>query len=164
MEDDHRVSLCETYANVIIAEVKKSECKLNGPWTNPEKGNMRRVLKAVGCIPEERIAEACKDLYEQGSWSSNLARIRLFALGEYKPPAIMLHGGRELPAAQQLTWSEIILFIVNRLHDYRCQKSSVDQWPDDGKELRDLCFCQSPEQMIRRRFHLNRTSAQGEAP
>ena len=39
MEDDLRVVSCNTFANVIIAEVKTGECRLNGPWIDPVRRN-----------------------------------------------------------------------------------------------------------------------------
>ena len=59
MKDDLTVASCKTFANVIIAEVKTGACALNGPWTNPRAEDMKRVLKAVGCVPESAIELAC---------------------------------------------------------------------------------------------------------
>src|SRR3989442_9723351 len=35
----------------IIGEVKTRTCNLNGPWTNPDRKNMERVLTAIGIFP-----------------------------------------------------------------------------------------------------------------
>ena len=77
MTDDPKVASCGTFANVVIAEVKCGPCALNGPWTDPKARNMRRVLKAVGCVPDCAIDHACGDLHNRGLWCSPEVTIRL---------------------------------------------------------------------------------------
>ena len=43
MEDDPPVADCQSLCNVIIGEVKRGRCGLNGPWTNREALNINRV-------------------------------------------------------------------------------------------------------------------------
>ncbi len=157
MEDDLRVVSCNTFANVIIAEVKTSECRLNGPWTDPERRNMQRVAKSMGCVPDAAITEACRSLYETGTWSDANATIRLFAIGESKNPSLI--GGVE----QQITWSEIIEFCRKRFKDYNREKSSVGQWSEDGRVLRSACLEKNPEPEVRKHFGLASRAAQPEA-
>lgn len=154
MEDDPRISRCDTFANIIIAEVKASECKLNGPWTRSEDRNMHRVLKAIGCVPEELVDVACNNLYQRGIWSSGSGTIRIFALGSRKNKSLELHEGEKFPLDQQITWMEIIKFLVQRFKKYRRQKSCVSQWMDDGKELQELCLGPDPERAVWQAFGL----------
>lgn len=154
MEDDRRVLSCSTFANVIIAEVKTSECRLNGPWTDPERRNMQRVAKSMGCVPEAAIVAACQSLYQTGKWSDASATIRLFAIGERKTPSLIIG------AEQQLTWSEIIEFCRQRFKNYEREKSSVGQWSEDGRALRNACLGQNPEGEVRMRFGLPRLPVQ----
>lgn len=74
MEDDPRVACCDQFVNVVIAEVKTGYCALNGPWTEPSRGNMRRVLSATGCIARDLLEHASQSLYKKGKWASELAR------------------------------------------------------------------------------------------
>ena len=154
MEDDPRISRCEFFVNIVIAEVKKSECKLNGPWTRPDARNMHRVLKAIGCVSEGLVNMACENLYQRGLWSDDALRIRLFAIGNCRNPSLTLHSGENFPAQQQITWSEIINFLIQRFNAYRRQKSSVPQWTQDGQKLKRLCLGRDPETSIRDAFGL----------
>lgn len=149
MEDDPKVSRCDTFANVIIAEIKTGSCHLNGPWTDRDKANMQRVLRAVGCVPPERIDEVAKQLYDNAIWSDENATIRLFAIGETPTPELTL------PDGQQLTWREIIGFCHQRFRAYRNQKSSVGIWPTDGRRLKQLSQGREPDvDEIRKLFRL----------
>jgi len=152
MEDDLRVASCNTFANVIIAEVKTSECRLNGPWTNPELLNMQRVAKSMGCVPDAALTEACQSLYRTGKWLDANTTIRLFAIGETRNPALIV--GEE----QQLTWSEIIQFCKQRFKSYEREKSSVGQWSEDGRTLRSACLDRESEPEVRKHFGLPRRS------
>jgi hypothetical protein len=149
MQDDPRVISCRTFANVIIAEIKIGTCALNGPWTNPREMNMQRILKAIGCVSESAIGMACNSLYGRGVWFDSATTIRLFALGENQDAAL------PIPPQQQLTWQEIIRFCVKRFIDYGREKSSVGQWSEDGKRLREAALQRGAESEIRRLFGLH---------
>lgn len=146
MADDTRVSECSATLNVVIAEVKTTDCALNGAWTNPAKENMYRVLRAIGCVEMSNIEVAANSLYESGAWSNDHTSLRLFAVGERRAELIV-------PETQQITWSEIIDFCVERFHQYRNEKSSVGQWTEDGRELRELALAKDTAN-IRRLFQL----------
>lgn len=148
MEDDPKVATCSTFANVIIAEVKTGTCFLNGPWTDSNAHNMHRVLKALGCVPDSALDAACEALYKEGFWHDNVTTIRLFALGELKSK------GLAISEAQQVTWNEVIEFCAKRFQDYKKQKSSVGQWTNDGKKLRQLALREGLELEVRRLFGL----------
>jgi hypothetical protein len=129
MPDDPRISECSTLVNMILAEVKRGACALNGPWTNRDKCNMQRVLGAVGCVQESLVEAVANSLYESGMWQGDSVTLRLFALGESKSELIV-------PQTQQITWSEVIDFCIGRFEQYRLQKSAVGQWTKDGRQLR----------------------------
>lgn len=164
MEDDPRVSRANTFANFAIVEVKTSDCKLNGPWTRPDDRNMNRVIKAIGCIPSASVDAASQSLYRTGAWSSGDATIRLFAVGERKNPKLELHGGALRSLEQQISWSEIITFVIKRFKSYKRQKSSVPQWTNDGKTLKQLCLGHEPERKIRKAFFLPANNEKCELP
>lgn len=151
MHDDPKICYCGTLVNVILAEVKTGCCALNGPWTEPEKQNMERVLMAIGCFNDSEARCAASALYKSGRWSSHLVTFRLFAIGETKAHLIV-------PEEQQLAWDEIIDFCINRFQEYRRQKSSTGQWPEDGNKLKEAALLPDREEArreIRRLFRLN---------
>jgi hypothetical protein len=148
MEDDPRVVTCGTLANVVIAEIKKGACALNGPWTRPVEGNMRRVMKAIGCASEAATDLACEALHKRGTWSDDAVTVRLFAVGESRSQL-------SIPQDQQLTWSEIAEFCIGRFKAYRRQKADVEQWQSDGRLLQKRALGNEPEAGIRAYFHLN---------
>lgn len=147
MVDDLLITECTTFANIIIAETTRRQCKLNGPWTSPERGNMVRVLRAIGCLENHDILEAATALYETGNWSNDIVTLRLFALGEWKD--------ENLPIGldQQIVWSSVIRFCVRRFTEYRDQKAYHPQWSHDGADLRSLSL-ERNESGIRELFGL----------
>jgi hypothetical protein len=148
MRDDPRIAVCDTFANVIIAEVKRTQCSLNGPWTNPDRQNMHRVLRAIGCVSYTHLDQAAASLYSKGRWSDKNATIRLFSIGDSKDEELLCG------AEQQIEWDSVIEFCVSRFLEYQNQKKSVAQWTRDGVQLRDLAL-QGDHEGIRRLFGLN---------
>jgi len=154
MIDDPKVVACPTFANVIIAEIKTGICSLNGPWTRRADGNLERVLRAIGCVPEGLIGLSCHDLYRIGRWSDHAATIRLYAVGDKRDKTLII------PEDQQLTWDEVITFIVARFKAYKRQKSSLGQWSDDGLQLRKLTLREDSNTQIRQKFGLQVQSSE----
>ena len=60
MKDDDFFVNIRDRTLVAIAEVKSGRCDLNGPWTNPRRRNMLRVLMAIGLFQkrEETLLRA----------------------------------------------------------------------------------------------------------
>jgi len=131
MKDDSRVSDCSTFCNVIIAEVKRGQCALNGPWTNPRDQNMYRILRGIGCFEEREMKIAALALYQKGQFQNDNITCRLLAFGNRK-------GELPIEGVPQILFSDVIQFIYKRFHDYHRQKSSVANWPIDGQVLRSL--------------------------
>lgn len=115
-------------SDLIIAEVKRGRCNLNGPWTNPSKRNIDRVLYAIGAFPENMVEEIAQSLYERGRYEGDSIRLRLVAIG--RETNQQLEG-----KAVQLTWSEITRFIFERFKQYRRIKSQHEQWDECGRYL-----------------------------
>lgn len=110
---DHGLFHNSTMIDVVIAEVKASgPCRLNGPWTNPEKGNLQRLLCAVGALTESQMGEAAQHLYNRYRYEDAGAclRVRLLALGATRNP--------DLPSDVQITWDEVLGFIYDRFREY----------------------------------------------
>lgn len=125
---DHRVLESNGKVDLIIAEVKKGKCSLNGPWTDPDRRNMQRVLHAIGAFDD--VEPVAKALYAQNRFEDSRTRVRLFALGSYVNPDLRL-------AVVQLTWDDVLRFIYQRFYVYRDIKAQHEQWDDLGKLLYD---------------------------
>lgn len=152
MRDDPKVSECPNLCNVIIAEVKRGQCALNGPWTNCGDENMHRILRAIGCFRREVFHRAADALYEKGRYQDNYVTCRLFAFGD-RP------GELSIPGVPQVLFNDILQFIYLRFRKYSRQKSAISNWPKDGqklKELADDCHDLSRfRQEVRRVFYLS---------
>lgn len=138
MRDDEVFVRCKDKAWLVLAEVKTSLCKLNGPWTDPSLQNMQRALRAVGVLPLHEIELASLALYEHGFYSTQLYYISLFCLGASENPA--LH--ERYPQVPQITWEHCKRFIYGRFFRYRRQKAAHNQWDNSGKGLWN-CFANS---------------------
>lgn len=134
MEDDvGRLSLSGDKVDVVIAEVKAGRCALNGPWTNPDRQNVHRVLAAIGCVPHDRIDAAAKDIYREGFYEEDGAlRIRLITIGREEDS----HVRGLYPRVPQIIWSDLLGFVFDRHHKYRNQKTQTDHWDFTGKLLK----------------------------
>ena len=126
--EDHPVFDSTGKIDLIICEVKSGLCALNGPWTDPERMNIHRVLIAIGAIPEKQVLEAADALYCDQFLENEIHRVRLFSIGTRK--------NRDLSeSVAQLTWEEILAFIYERFKKYRYEKAQHDQWDSTGKQL-----------------------------
>lgn len=128
MADDPVVADSSTFCNVVIVEVKKGRCELNGPWTRQDDENIQRVLRALGCFPESEVNLVAKELYKQGRYATADVTCRLLAFGDYVGHL----------AISQIMFDHMIQFIHNRFKAYRRQKSSIGNWPLDGRILRQM--------------------------
>lgn len=81
MQDDPILASKRTRIRIILAEVKTSQCNLNGPWTNSSKKNMQRVVRAVGAFHLEMMEEVADSLYQRGVYRDSLYIMSLFCIG-----------------------------------------------------------------------------------
>ena len=134
MQDDYAgLALSSDQIDVVIAEVKAGRCALNGPWTNPDRWNVHRVLAAIGCISHDGIDCAADDIYRKGFHvSGDQLRIRLVAIGRKANEDV----ASRFPQVQQVIWRDLLGFIFDRHQRYRHQKSQTDHWDLTGKELK----------------------------
>src|SRR2546422_6333272 len=134
MVDDKPFVDVRDRAYLVIAEVKRGQCDLNGPWTDPDCENMQRVLRAIGALRDEEIDAAAVSLYETGTFSNAAYYVSLFCFGERASSKL-----RKLyRAVPQKLWSETLRFIFQRFTSYRDQKASHPQWDQTGKGLYEL--------------------------
>ncbi len=125
---DHPVFDSDGRIDLIIAEVKTGMCRLNGPWVNPDKQNMHRVLYAVGAFPEDAVPPVADALYDRQFYSDDQLRVRLFALGRATNSQLSSQ-------VAQLTWADVLTFIYKRLKKYGLIKSQHRQWDQCGNRL-----------------------------
>lgn len=116
---------------IIIAEVKKSTCRLNGPWTEPEKENLQRVVRALGAFPEDQAEPVAKAIYTSGAFHNSAYDLTLACFGESANSDI----NKNFPDVPQILWDKVLTFIHNRFRGYRDQKASHGQWGPRGMEL-----------------------------
>ena len=110
-------------------EVKAGICELNGPWTKPEKGNLQRVLYALGFLPESEVKSAATTLYERFEYGNDKIIVRFTAVGRDRT------NDRRLAGAPQLSWDEILRWIQSRFIEYQQQKAAHSQWKGVGHRL-----------------------------
>lgn len=125
---DHPVFQPDGRIELMICEVKTGLCDLNGPWTDPERGNMRRVLYAIGALPDDMIDEVAQSLYGKHQFIDSQYKVRLFVFGDRRNSS--LH-----PPIEQLIWTEVLAFIYERLRTYYRVKAQHNQWDRTGRRL-----------------------------
>lgn len=138
---DHEAFGSDVVIDLIIAEVKHGRCRLNGPWTRPPVQNMHRVLYAVGAFENCLVPTVAESLYNEGYYSDDKFRVRLFAIGAKRNEGLP-------PRVIQLTWDEILRFIHYRLTTYSAHKAQHDQWDRDGKLLYNLSTTSSADAFV----------------
>jgi hypothetical protein len=131
MRDDDLFRRHRHNSYVAIAEVKSGRCSLNGPWTNPERQNMLRVLRAVGAFPPSEAELVAASLYDSGYYSNQLYYVSLLCVGREHSPEV----AERYPHVPQLLWPDLLAFIYNRFAEYREQKMSHPQWDASGHSL-----------------------------
>jgi hypothetical protein len=119
---------------LFIAEIKLRHCELNGPWTDPEDGNLQRVLRAAG-LHDPRVVEDVADaLYAEQHFVDVDSEVRLFAIGDEGDDELR----RSRPGVRTLLWADVLGFIHDRFSAYAGVKADHQQWDEVGKHLFDL--------------------------
>ena len=125
---DHPLFESNGKIDLIIAEVKTGECKLNGPWNDSNKENIDRILFSMGLFKQNQVPQVAQSLYSKNIFEDDQFRVRLFAIGnrentEYSKPLV------------QLTWRAILSFTFDRFNKYYRNKVSHQQWDETGQLL-----------------------------
>ena len=117
---------------VVLSEVKTGRCGLNGPWTDPNRQNMQKVLCAGGFRPADQVDDIAKSLYEKGEWEDGGLVIRIICFGAEHNSGLK----RSHPGVPQLLWHQDVLpFIYKRFDEYKLEKQMHHQWDNDAKDL-----------------------------
>ncbi|MBW4465485.1 MAG: hypothetical protein KME07_08590 [Pegethrix bostrychoides GSE-TBD4-15B] len=133
MHDEEHFTAVKEKSYIALAEVKSGICNLNGPWTNPKRQNMLRVVRALGAFPEAESKLVSKSLYERGIYSNQLYYVSLLCLGRDHNSDVT----EKYPNVPQILWPNVLRFIHKRFHEYRQQKKSHPQWDQAGHCLWD---------------------------
>jgi hypothetical protein len=129
---DHKDFRGSSRPVLVIAEVKAGRCRLNGPWTRSEDGNVGSVLRSLGCVEPESLKVISDSLYECGCFESTDFEIRLVCFGARL--------STELPTgALQFLWSDVFGFVYDRYQEFWRVKRDNQQWPPIGGFLWDKC-------------------------
>lgn len=115
---------------IVIAEVKgrNRRCKLNGPWTNPDRKNVNKVIKAIGAFPPDLVDDVSTSLYSFKKFNGETWTVALICFGGRRNSS--LHSN-----VHQILWEEVARFIYRRYQEHRAGKSRHDQWPRIGNRL-----------------------------
>ena len=130
---DHELFMAEQRRPmVVLSEVKTGQCALNGPWTDPKRQNMQKVLCAGGFRPADEVEAIARALYQTGIWEDESLIIRIVSFGDRHNSGL----ARSHRAVPQLLWKEDVLpFIYRRFDQYRLEKQMHHQWDEDAKDL-----------------------------
>ncbi len=140
MMDSDRFRRHRDKAYVALAEIKTGVCRLNGPWTEPERENMQRVLFSLGTFLPHEIEYAAQKIYETGHFENQLYYVSMVCFGAEPRTEIT----ERYPAVPQILWGEVKEFIWERFRRYRNEKSGHVQWDEVGKGLWDLSTRRDP--------------------
>lgn len=122
----------ETRPMVVISEVKTDQCRLNGPWTDPKRENMQKVLCAGGFRPVDQVEAIAAALYHDGIWEDKSLIVRIVCFGDQHNAGL----ARSHPHVRQLLWKRHVLpFIYQRFDQYKLEKQMHHQWDEDAKRL-----------------------------
>jgi hypothetical protein len=117
---------------VVLSEVKTDQCRLNGPWTDPKRENMQKVLCASGFRPADQVESIAAALYQTGIWMDDGLVVRIICFGDRHNSGL----ARSHPAVPQLLWKQDVLpFVYRRFDQYKFEKQMHHQWDNDVKHL-----------------------------
>lgn len=120
---------------IVIAEVKKGVCGLNGPWKDRERQNLQRVLLAIGAFQPNNIGLVAEHIYENGFYENEDYYVTLIAVGSEATRKI----SDVYPMVPQVIWHDVLTFIHVRFDYYYNQKAHHPQWDGSGRWLWN-CF------------------------
>jgi hypothetical protein len=118
----------------IIAEITQGTCKLNGPWTKRDRGNMQYVLNGIGAFKLGTIDRIADSLYEKYHFEDQDFRIELIAFGKNKSEDL---SDLKKPL-MQLEFHDLSRFIFRRFRQFKDIKNDHQHWDYAGRRLWDL--------------------------
>jgi len=140
--EDHKplvncsISIDEPIPLFLIAEVTLNACKVNGPYTDPRKRNLDRVIERLGAVDAGERHDAARQLYAHGRWANEYAAIQMVAIGRSKNDEL----GKQLDGLLQITWDDVSEFVFERFKTFPAKLPTHGnpvhrQWPDFGRNF-----------------------------
>ena len=119
----------------ILVEVKSGTCKMNGPWSNPRKENMHRVIRRLGFAEECEIDSIATAMYHKARWDNDDYVLQYVCVGRVID-ALLTVSHSELV---QITFEQMSAFFADRFKSYPEKLPTGgqvhEQWPDFGREF-----------------------------
>lgn len=128
---DHDLFEKSRYVEIAIAEIKSARdyCQLNGPWTDPSRGNIEYLLRAMGVFTRSNARTVARSLYDAYEYADGSFSVRFFAFGAKRNDDLR-------PSVVQLTWhGDVLPFIFTRFTRHELQKAHNEQWDQAGRDL-----------------------------
>ena len=115
----------------LIAEVKRQQCALNGPWTGRGDNNIHAILRDLGPIPLADVVVAAAELHNRGVHTSAAIHCSLFCVGSCVNSDLL----NQYPDVPQRTWRQVLEFIHRRFDSNEARKADHEQWDGTGQAL-----------------------------
>jgi hypothetical protein len=122
----------------ILVEVKAGLCNINGPWSDESRGNMQRVIRRLGFVPEAKIEAIAKQMYDILRWESKSESekfiLQYIAVGSRRNDDLQ----KQFEKLIQVTYDDMADFFLNRFAEFPQklppgQAPIHKQWPDFGR-------------------------------
>ena len=123
----------QTKPHLVICEIKRGPCFLNGPWKNKDKENIQYVLHAIGAFLNASIDTVAAALYDEYAFEDANYLIQLFAIGSNRNEDYV----ETRPGLVQLTFPEMLKFVHQRFTAFHNEKRDHQQWDATGQMLWD---------------------------
>lgn len=120
----------------LLVEVKSGLCKINGPWSKRQHGNMQRVVRRIGFADDRYVEQIALAMYTELRWGDRENVLQYVAIGSQTNDGL----GRKYPRLVQITWDDVAAFMFDRFQRFPEKlpengKSVHNQWPDFGKQF-----------------------------
>jgi hypothetical protein len=124
-KDDAALGLTCGKTDVVIAESKESQCRINDAWYDH---NLEYALKRVGVLDADSVGPAVATmLRENQRFEDGTSVIRILCFGS--------ESNNDLGQAVQILWPHALKFIQDRFWRFRGKKRDYQQWDPFAKYL-----------------------------
>lgn len=117
---------------IVLVEVKTDLCRINGPWSNSERGNMQRVIRRLGFAAPEHVEKIAQKMYLDLRWEDKHFVLQYVAVGSRFNDGLQVN----YPKLVQITFEQIADFLYDRFLNFpeKLPTGPIhEQWPDFGR-------------------------------